>query len=155
MVMTHVNHRMAAWLAGELEPTELEDFERHLDACPDCAREAEQARRVWDLVDVLPTSAEARPSVWTAVKARTVGNGRSDRDWFFGVGPWTRRGWAACAVAAGLAMGMLLPGMWTDGTAGADPVDPRLAESSWQVDGESTDLAEWWLAANYDEEGGS
>ena len=59
------------------------------------------------------------------------------------------------SVAAGLSMGMMLPGLWTGGTAEADPVDPRLAESSWLADGQDTDLATWWLAANYDEEDGS
>ena len=90
-----------------------------------------------------------------AVRARTFGRERLEREWFFGARPWTRRGWAACAVAAGLAMGMLLPGLWSAGTIETDPVDPRLAGSSWLEDGMSTDLATWWLAADYGEEDGS
>jgi anti-sigma factor RsiW len=153
--MNHVYNKTAAWLAGELEPTEKRDFEQHVASCPSCAREAEEARRVWNHVEEGPAPVASPYSVWPGVQARTTRRDRSAGDWFFGRGPWTRRGWAACAVAAGLSMGMVLPGLWTGGTDEADPVDPRLAESSWLADGQDTDLATWWLAANYDEEDGS
>ena len=153
--MNHVNDRTAAWLAGELGPNEKLDFERHVADCPSCSREVEEARRVWDLVEEGPAPAASRSSVWPAVQARTTRRDRSAGDWFFGRGPWTRRGWAACSVAAGLAMGMVLPRLWTTGKVEADPLDPRLAGSSWQADGQDTDLATWWLSADYDEEDGS
>ena len=80
------------------------------------------------------------PRLWEAVRERTVAR----EEWFFGARPWVRRGWATGAVAAGLMMGVLLPGAFSPGEAEADPVDPVLSGSTWAGEG-STELSDWWL----------
>jgi len=91
----------------------------------------------------------AVPSVWPQVQQRTFGspekNLQAGNSWFFGGGQWVRASLAASAVAAGLMVGILIPGF--SGQAGADETNSDLwvSEASW-LDVTATDgLAGIWL----------
>jgi anti-sigma factor RsiW len=155
--MKHVIDRIPAWLAGELEPAVADRVAAHLQDCPDCAREAASIRGILDILTQADTDPDLRSSVWPQVQERTFGRGRSPNSWFFGTGPLTRTAWASAAVAAGLLVGVLLPGggAVTPDDAAADAALETLwlAESSWVDDGSGLGLTEIWLTAGQDEEG--
>lgn len=138
--MKHVIDNMAAYLAGELAADESARLERHCADCPACSAELEEMRRAWDLMETAAVEVPRNPRLWEAVRERTVAR----EAWFFGARPWVRRGWATGAVAAGLMMGVLLPGAFSPGEAEADPLDPVLSGSTWAGEG-STELSDWWL----------
>jgi len=145
--MIHVYDNMTAYLAGELAPADRTRVEEHCAECADCSAELENMRTTWELVDSAAITVDRNPGLWDAVRERTV-----DRDdWFFGARPWTRRGWATGAVAAGLLMGVLLPGAFSPGEAEAEPMDLVLTGSTWNEDS-TTDLGGWWLGEEVAEE---
>lgn len=153
--MKHVTDRIQAWLGGELDAERSAALERHLAECPDCAREAERSRELWDLL----AAGEARPasdSVWPAVQARTFGAAGS---WFYGGRALTRTGWAAAAVACGLMLAVLLPlgvGAGNGNVAMASDGSMWLTDSSWLAETDEAGLHQVWLDAGLDdEEGGS
>lgn len=62
--------RLDAFHDGELDPLASEQFERHLETCPDCAAEVRELRRVARMFDALaedPMSAGALARVHHAV----------------------------------------------------------------------------------------
>jgi anti-sigma factor RsiW len=153
--MKHVTDRIQAWLSGELGGQEASSLEAHLEQCPACAEAAAEARRLWEmLAEADPTP--AGPSIWPEVRRRTVGAGQAD-SWFFGTGSWARSSLATAAVAAGLLVGVIIPGSGErqiGGTAEAEPVDGDQVESLW-LDDTSWDsglsgLQTAWLATGDD-----
>jgi anti-sigma factor RsiW len=141
--MKHVTNRIQAYVSGELDHDLKTAVEEHLNECPTCRAEADQAREVWEMLGSAGRPSPATGSVWPAVHARTFGRETSEREWFFGAGRLTRTGLATAAVAAGLVLGVLLP-VGADQEAGADS---RLADSSWLV--ESTWLSDSsWLGGD-------
>lgn len=159
--MTHVTEKIQAWLGGELPATEAEVLEAHLQACPDCAAEARQARAVWDLLgtasDRVPA---ATPSVWEAVRTETLDRGASE-DWIDRTGRLVRGSLATAAVAAGLALGVLLPwgGAFPEdvgGSALAEAPDPEtywLTDTSWGASSDGFGLARDWFSTDGTDEG--
>lgn len=147
--MTHVTDRLAAYLAGELDATARSAVDEHLAGCSACATELEETRHAWDRLEAARIETAAGPGVWEAVRERTVAR----PPWFFGAGPWVRRGWATVAVAAGLAVGVGVPTMLVPGTADAESTDPVLGGSAWNDDA-AGDLAGWWLETATEEETG-
>ena len=130
--MKHVTDLIQQFVAGELDGPRKEAVEAHLESCPSCRSEAEEALRFWENLG----SVEASPaieSVWPAVQTRTVGRGRGDGDWFFGSGNLARGALAITAVAAGLSLGVLIPARQEAGdmTAEAETASSWLVESSW------------------------
>jgi anti-sigma factor RsiW len=147
--MNHVSDRLVAYLAEELDPRTRAAVADHLAACAACAAELEECRRTWDLLETARVRAPRSPGAWEAVRARTTAR----PPWFFGAGPWVRRGWATAAVAAGLVFGVVVPTILAPGAADAEASDPVLAGTAWNDDA-AGDLAGWWLATALDEEAG-
>jgi anti-sigma factor RsiW len=141
--MKHVVENIPAYLAGELDGDRLAMVEAHLESCPACRAELEEVRTTWDLLEKVEAASSPASNVWPAVRARTMGQKTPERAWFFGTGNLARTGMATAAVAAGLALGILLP-------AGAVPdTDGEIAatESSWLM--ESTWLTDsTWRGGN-------
>ncbi len=141
--MKHVTNMIQAYISGELDSVRKAEVEEHLNGCPSCRKEADQARGVWEMLSVAGVPTSTTGSVWPAVQARTFGRGTSEREWFFGAGNLTRAGLATAAVAAGLMLGVLLP----SGSGHQDGVDDGLTDESWLV--ESTWLSESsWLGGD-------
>ena len=155
--MTHVTDKIQSWLSGELAPEKAAALEQHLQVCPACAEEAAAARRLWTELEELAAVAPAnssRASVWPAVRARTVAAGDPGVPWFFGTGRLVRSSLAMAAVAAGLILGVLLPGSGTDSvggeaealTVGAEQLEVAwLSDSSWGSG--LSDIGSSWLSA--------
>lgn len=156
--MTHETHNIQAWLSGELSPEAVASLEKHLQGCPECARAADEARQVWDLLGGLETASTATgPSVWPAVRQRTLGR-RESGSWFFGHGALARSSLATAAVVAGLMMGILLPGAQTSqvgGQAEAEVVSDDQVELAWLTDSSwgtgLTNFESSWLTAGQDQ----
>jgi anti-sigma factor RsiW len=142
--MNHVHDRLAALAAGELTPAETDRVQRHLDECAACRREAAAQARLWEQLGET-VAAVAGPSVWPAVRERTIDGGTG---WFYGPVGWARRGLATAAVAAGLLLGIMAPG---GGIAARETdlttVDLLLAESSLSDGTGTAGLAGIWLEA--------
>jgi anti-sigma factor RsiW len=147
--MTHVSDRLAAYLAEELDLRARAAVAEHLAGCAACAAEFEESRRAWDLLESARVEVPRSPGAWAAVRGRTTAR----PPWFFGAGPWVRRGWATAAVAAGLVFGAVAPMVFSPGAAEAETADPVLAGSAWNDDA-AGDLAGWWLGSAADEEDG-
>lgn len=145
--MNHVTGRLAAWLGGELDAAGAAALEAHLEACPDCRREADAQRAVW-LALAGEVAAGARPaSVWPAVRERTFG--QRPAGWFFGRSPAARWSLAAGTLALGILCGRLGGGLAGPKAALADD-DSGLAavwqeDSSWHGD-TGGGLSDSWLA---------
>jgi anti-sigma factor RsiW len=156
--MTHEIQNIQAWLSGELSTESAALLEKHLKQCPDCARAAREASKVWDLLGGLePAASAAGPSVWPAVRQRTLGKDETGA-WFFGTGRVVRSSLATAAVAAGLLMGFLLPGADTSqvgGQAEALAVSEDQVELAWLIDSSwgtgLTDFESSWLTAGQDQ----
>lgn len=144
--MKHVVDLIQAWLGGELAGPEHEAVNAHLAACPACAREAERAQAVWDLLDTAAAEMAPVHSAWPGVQARTFG--ASGGDVFYGRSLWSKVGVATLAVAAGLSLAVLLPrtGSRDGGLAGSDS-DSVKGGSFWLDEQSSGAFSELWLAA--------
>ncbi len=110
----------------------------------------EREKELWELLGEgrIQTKGPV-PSVWPQVQQRTFGSPERDlqavNSWFFGGRQWVRASLAACAVAAGLMAGILIPGF--SGQADADETNSELwvSEASW-LDVTATDgLAGIWV----------
>jgi len=66
----HVDDQAAAYALGALEPDEVAAVERHIAACPRCARAVEAARRTAALLPFLAPPATPAPDVKAALFAR-------------------------------------------------------------------------------------
>jgi anti-sigma factor RsiW len=148
--MNHVTDRLAAHMAGELLPEESAAVREHLAVCSACRLAAAEYEEIWNLMEPEAVAVHPGPSVWPSVRERTLG---SRSTWFFGPRGWVRRGLAAAAVAAGLALGLLAPGagidaQWNDAAAS----DLLLAASSLEDGSGESGLAGIWLAAGTDVE---
>ena len=104
--MKHYREHIQAFISGELAPGVREEMTAHLASCSRCAEELAEQRRLWDVLAEVPGPGDGR-SVWPAVQARTTAHGR---DWFFGSSSWIRSGLAAGSLAAGLFLGVMVPG---------------------------------------------
>ena len=159
--MKHVEEVIQNYLAGELGPVRAAAVEKHLAECPRCRREVEQARKLWNLIDAAEVVSVEEGSIWPAVRERTLVRKSARHQWFFGSGPWTRRGLAAGAVAAGLVVGLLAPAGSVDKERIAVaqensswPVELfLLMDSSWLGTGETPGLDDVLLGVDLAEEG--
>lgn len=131
--MKHVTDLLQLHVSGELDGPRKEAVEEHLTECSTCRAEAERIQRLWNDLGAVETS-RSGDSVWSAVQARTFGEGRADREWFFGSGGLVRGTLAATAVAAGLALGVLLP-------AQQSPAED--ADTSWLSDASWVSNSSW------------
>ena len=114
-------------------------------------------KKLWEMLgdaEVIPAHNQA--SVWPEVRRRTLERTEAG-SWFFGTGKILRTGLATSAVAAGLLLGIMVPGF--SGTANAlDNTETEwLDQSSWLDDAASDDLTDLWLdtSASLDESDGS
>lgn len=153
--MKHIDAQIARRLAGQLDAEEFARFEEHVLECPECAKRLAESRAVWDALENPQARAEAEraPSVWRAVRARTVA-GRPE-PWFFGKSAWLRNGLAAGVVAAGLLCAVLLP-LGGQSTAQAEESDIDtiwMQDSSWTAAAGDESLDALWLNAGLETEG--
>ena len=156
--MNHVTDQIQAWLSGELSSTEAIRLEAHLLDCPECARSAEEAREFWDSLGSLGDhQTESGSSVWPGVRARTFGRKEAGFS-ITGGGRWVQPSLAAAALAAGLMLGIMIPGGGNDqigGEAEALTVSEDQLESAWLLDtswGEGiSDFEISWIGAGLDE----
>ena len=159
--MKHVVEMIPAFLSGEIDSERCAAVEKHLGQCADCRAELEALRATWDLLGAGETADMESPTVWPAVQARTTGAGAAGRDWFYGTGRLARTGLATAAVAAGLALGMLLPagstleaGAETAGTESSWLVDSSwLTDSTWLGGSDSAGIDDILLGADLLDEG--
>src|SRR4051794_1584914 len=93
-----------AYLDGELTATESADFERALEACPDCRMRLDSARAVGGLLRELP--AEPAPDL---LRARIERELRSIAGRSAGARPGERLRWGAMAASLIVALGI---GWW-------------------------------------------
>lgn len=156
--MNHVTDQIQALLSGELSATESARIEAHLLDCPQCARSAEEAREFWENLGSLGENQPGSSgSVWPGVRARTLG--RKDAGFSIsGRGRWVQPSLAAAALAAGLMLGILIPGGGNDqigGEAEALTVSEDQLESAWLLDtswGEGiSDFEISWIGAGLDD----
>ena len=150
--MKHVQDHIAAWLADELEPGLRAAVESHLASCAACAAAAAESRAIWDMVApsaaeaAVAASAEMRPTVWPAVRARTVEAGRGGL--LYGGGTWSKAGVAVAALAAGLVLAILVPAPGGS-QAGAETV---AAGSFWVDQDVDSGFSGLWLAVADEED---
>jgi anti-sigma factor RsiW len=142
--MAHVQDRIPALLAGEMDAAATAAVTAHLAECPDCARDVAAARRVWALLGVVSVPPGAADSnAWPAVRARTFA--RQVR----GPGPWRQAGLAGVALAAGLGLAVLLPGAGDRQAAtGAGPdleAASDVGGSFWLEESAGTSISDMWL----------
>lgn len=133
--MKHVTDQLQLFVSGELDGPQWDLVEEHLKSCPSCRAEADEVRGMWEelgSVGPLPSNR----SVWPAVQARTFGAESANREWFFGSGGLVRGALAATALAAGLALGVLVPANegWDGNDADPGSASSFLSESSWLSD---------------------
>jgi len=143
--------RIQAWLSDQLDTETLTRVETHLAECPECSVRAASEKELWEILgqgDV--RTSRLAPSVWPEVRERTFGTEKNGA-WFFGGGLVMRTSLAACAVAAGLMAGVLVPGL--SGTATAEGTDNMwVSEASWLDDSATDGLAGIWLDPGLAEE---
>jgi anti-sigma factor RsiW len=137
--MKHVEELIQLYLAGELDTDRIAAVERHLEGCSRCRDEVQQARALWKMLGSAQEEPAQGPSIWPAVRARTLDKGNDSRDWFFGTRPWIRTGLATGALAAGLVAGVLLPG----GSGEVNVADSLTSESSWLGDASWLSDSSW------------
>ena len=144
--------QIQAWLSGQLDAGTVLQFEAHMADCPDCAALAAGEKELWELLGQgdAHTSGPV-PSVWPSVQQRTFGKG-SNGAWFFGGGQLMRASLAACAVAAGLMVGVLVPGLSATATADEINSDLWVSEASWLDETATDGLAGIWLDPGLAEE---
>lgn len=130
--MKHVGDSIQAFVSGDLEAGRCQVVEDHLLVCPQCRRQMEEARRLWDHLGAADVASLSGTTIWPGVRSRTLGASDRARDWFFGNGPWARAGLVTTAVAAGLVCGILLPGGQTPGASDSGDEDSAwLVDSTW------------------------
>jgi len=159
--MKHVTDKIQAWLSGELDPAEARRVEAHLRECPDCAGEAAEARHLWEtLGDLAGATPEIPGSIWEPVRERTLAR-RETGSRFFGPVQLVRSSLATAAVAAGLLLGILVPGTEPgsmDGGAEALDVAEEQVETLWLSGtswaGELTEFESAWLGVGQDDAAG-
>lgn len=130
--MKHVGDSIQAFVSGELEAGRCKLVEDHLSVCPQCRRQMEEARTLWDQLGAADNISDSGTTIWPEVRSRTLGAGERTREWFFGNGPWTRAGLVTTALAAGLVCGILIPGGQAPGTSDSGDEDSAwLVDSTW------------------------
>jgi anti-sigma factor RsiW len=104
---------------GRLAPQAAEELRRHLSACPSCAAEEREIRRVGDLLRVAAAGAAADPrlaAMWTRVRAGI----EERREWEAGRRSWLRRFvWLPVAAALAVAFFVFYPSV-----VGRGPLTP-------------------------------
>ncbi len=114
-------------------------------------------RELWEMLgaaeDVL---ADSRASVWPEVRRRTLERSEVG-SWFFGTGKILRTGLATSAVAAGLLLGVMVPGFSVTANAVDNTEANWLDQSSWLDEAATDDLTGLWLdtSVSPDESDGS
>jgi len=149
--MQHVDDRIEAFVAGELDETERRVVTDHLAVCPVCADRMARTQRVWDLL----ADVEEPPrsfSAWSVIRARTVGHGGGSN--LYGRKRWTQVVVASVALAAGLALAILMPIRPNDQAQLTVSEDSSWGSSFWLDEQTGTTFSELWLAA-VDEGSGS
>lgn len=142
--MAHVQDRIPALLAGEMDADATAAVTAHLAECPDCARDLAAAQRVWALLETAASPPGAADSnAWPAVRARTFA--RQVR----GPGPWRRAGLAGVALAAGLGLAVLLPGAGDRQVASRSGTGIEAADdvggAFWLDESDGSGLSDMWL----------
>ena len=147
--MKHVGDKIQAFIAGELSGQQEQAVVDHLAGCPACAREVEQVRQLWDLLDeaALATALPAA-SAWPGIEARTFGRIGSSR--LCGGGLWSKTGFAVSAVAAGLGLAILLPSENSETPILPDADEMAWGSSFWLDEQADSGLIEFWLATATD-----
>jgi predicted anti-sigma-YlaC factor YlaD len=137
--MNHVREWIQAFVAGELDQEKKSAVEKHLAECAECRAEADRSVDLWEVLASADTRLPLTASVWPSVQARTLGQLSGSRAWFFGKGPWMRAGLATAAVAAGLAVGVLVPA----GSSEQARIDGEVSEASWLLDSSWLSGSSW------------
>ena len=149
MTTNHKNFRslLQRSLGQGLSAQEQQELEAHRHECSQCRGWAREQEDLWTrLGDAEQPSVAPTASVWPEVRRRTL-EAPSGSEWFFGRGKILRTGLATSALACGLMLGILVPGM--SGTANAVDTDEEfwMDESSWLDDSDTGSLSELWLNA--------
>lgn len=148
-------YQIQAWLSDHLEAGAVEQFDAHMADCADCAAHAAMEKELWELLGQGDARASGpASSVWPSVQQRTFGkmSNNGNGAWFFGRGQLMRGSLAACAMAAGLTVGVLIPGLSSTATADEINGDLWVSEGSWLDDSATDGLAGIWLGPGLVEE---
>jgi anti-sigma factor RsiW len=128
--MSHIDHRIDAYLDGELDDAAQRAFDDHVAACRSCREALARARDLWEAVELADRA--PRVDLWPGVSARL--EARRRRPW-----TWVQRGLAAAAVAAGVLLGLGL------GVEGAAPGGTEMVSSDGYLESSLPSLDELWL----------
>lgn len=154
--MKHVGNLIQAFVAGQLDEVESASVQDHLNCCAECKRLVRRESELWELLGQGRVSATHADSVWPAVRRRTVAAGRQAESRRFVSAVFSRTGAAAAAMAAGLLVGVLLPGGPVPEVAAEDSdadLVTWLTDYSWLDEEGGMDLGDLWLDAGLPDEG--
>ena len=79
MKCSKIKRKLSAYSDGELDTTQKEIVEVHLQGCESCRQVLENLVTSWDLLDTLPTP-EPVPYFYTRIKNR-MASGEKERKW--------------------------------------------------------------------------
>ncbi len=144
--MKHVDDKIQAYVAGELSDQQVQMVIDHLASCPACAGEAERARQLWAQLGAAASATRVPAgSAWPGIQARTFGRAQSSL--LYGAGRWSKAGFAATALAAGLALAILLPSENSKLTVLPEADEMAWGSSFWLDEQSDAAFSELWLAA--------
>jgi anti-sigma factor RsiW len=123
---------------GRLPPSEAEELRRHISACPSCALEEREYRRVGDLLRVAAAGAAADPRL-SAMWARVRAGIEERREWEEGRRAWIRRFfWIPAAAALAVLFFVVYPSVV--GRSPLTPGDFRVSVESLESEGATVAL---------------
>lgn len=99
--------RLDEYLDGALEPSEAEQVEAHLAACPECRTEAESIRVLIAQAAALPRSIAPTRDLWEAIESR-LGSAAEDAPRVIPLARGQRRWWRETRVHAAAAAVVLV-----------------------------------------------
>lgn len=91
-------HKLSAYVDGELSPSLMEAVRAHLASCASCARDYRELSFAWHLVEEIPPVAP-RTSLWPGIEERNSTNGASF---------WSFLAWRSFATSASLVLVLAL-----------------------------------------------
>ncbi len=147
----HVTDRLQALVSGELSSADAQVVNEHLARCPSCAQEAVQVRSLWDELEPVDQITPTRPSVWPAIRSRTVACQPGLE--VPGTSRWSQAGFVALTLAAGLALAVLMPDQADKASMLAQESETATGGSFWLDEQSDTTLNELWLASVDEGEG--